>query len=220
MANDSAAGGGLFGLFPQNTNTYALNYLSDKYGQAFSYLGPWGDSMTGTRSFLASCDTLPGQRILVQVKDFKDKDNRVVLDNYLACRYAEDTVDFIRACAKDTLGAVNVYYEPALLPLSADLPADATFERFLSEGGTYLSMTVEVKASAWQNEEQARAFAERVANTGVSGSLNLIAVKDEQFGTLTWDQLKDKIALRDYARYALASCSEGSCRLSYREGTA
>ena len=204
MANEGAAGGGLFGLFPQNTNDYALSYLSEKYGQTFSYLGPWGDSMSGTRSFLASCEALPGQRILVQVENFRDEGSRTVRDNYLACLYA----------------SVNLFYEPALLPLAADLPADASFERFLAEGGAFLSVTMELRPSEWQNEEQARALIQRIADSGVSCSLNLIALPEEQFGTLSREELKTRISTRDFVRYAMASCSGGSCKLNFREGSA
>ena len=220
MANDGAAGGGLFGLFPQDTNDDALSYLSEKYGQTFSYLGPWGDSMSGTRSFLASCEALPGQRILVQVENFRDEGSRTVRDNYLACLYAGETEDFLRSCAQETVGSVNLFYEPALLPLAADLPADATFERFLAEGGAFLSVTMELRPSEWQNEEQARALIQRIADSGVSCSLNLIALPEEQFGTLSREELKTRISTRDFVRYAMASCSGGSCKLNFREGSA
>ena len=64
------------------------------------------------------------------------------------------------------------------------------------------------------------ALIQRIADSGVSCNLNLIGVPDELFGTLSKDELSNMVAAREYARFSLASCTEGSIKLSVEEGKA
>ena len=170
--------------------------------------------------FLATCDGLPGQQILVCVENFRDKNARSVSDNVLACRYARETEDYLRRCAEDTVGGCRIFYSPAMKPLSSSLPADLSFERFLSESGATVSATFEFRASDFQTEEQARALAQRIADSGVRANLTFVAFPDELYGTLNAEQLRSRVATGDYVRYASAACRNGSVDLSFREGAA
>lgn len=219
MANENSTGTG-YKSAPKDTSAFALNVLKEKYGESFQYLGPWGSSMGGTQEFLASCDSLPGQRILVGVENYKDADTRSVSDNYLACRYAQETEDYLRRCAEETIGSARVFYSPAMLTLSPSLPADLSFERFLAESGVYLGAIIAVKASEFQNEEQARALIRKIADSGVECNLNIIALPDEVFDTLSEEEIGSRIRTANYVRFARASCRDGAVELKYKEGAA
>jgi hypothetical protein len=218
MANENT--GGFLNLPPKDTSEYALSALKEKYGMEFRYLSPWSSSMGKNHQFLATCDGLPGQKILVCVENFRDKNARSVSDNVLACRYAQETEDYLRGCAEDTVGSCRIFYSPAMKPLPSSLSADLSFERFLSESGVTVSATFEFKASDFQTQEQARVLAQRIADTGVRANLTFIAFPDELFGTMDTEQLKTKVATGDYVRYASAACRNGSVELSFREGAA
>ena len=218
MANDNTTGTFNLKLAPRDTAVFALDDLHARYGENFQYLGPWGSSMDGSRELLVSCDSLPGQRILVHVSNYRDTDARSVSDNYLACFYAQETEAFLKTCAEETIGSARIIYTPTMLPLPASLPANLPFDLFLSESGVFLSFTVEVKASDLQSEEQARALVQRYADSGAAFHLNIVSVPDDVFGTLSRDELFDRIDQRDYARYVIASCEDGSIRFELKEG--
>ena len=217
MASNST---GSFSIFPpRDTTEFALSVLKEKYGMEFQYLSPWNNSMGDTRRFLASCDSMPGQKILVSVENFRDKNARSVSDNVLACRYVQETEAFLRRCAEDTLGSGQVFYSPSMRVLPSSLPADLSFERFLADSGVLLPATIVLKASDFQTEDQALVLAQLIADSGVSANLNFFAVPDELYGTLDLEQLKIKIAVNDFACFASAVCRNGTVDLSFEEGT-
>ena len=219
MANDMIARTG-YKASPKDTTSFALNALQEKYGETFQYIGPWGSSLGGTQEFLASCDSLPGQRILVSVEHYKDTETRTVSDNYLACRYAQETEDYLLRCAQENLGSARVFYSPTMLTLSADLPADASFERFLAESGVYVGAIIEVKASEFRGEEQARAMIQQISGSGAECNLNIVALPDEVFGTLDRDAIRSRIRTGAYVLFAEVSNHAGTVSIDLKEGTA
>lgn len=218
MAKDNSTGYE-YKPVPKDTTEYALAAMKEKYGEEFQAIGPWGSVLGKDWKLLLSCESLPDQEILVVVENYRDTDTRSIRDNYLACLYAQETEAFLRSCAEETIGSANVSYLPSLVPLDASLPASLPFDRFLSESGVFISAMIEVKASDFQSEEQARALIERIAESGVECNLNIIGVSDLAFGSLTEDDLKDRSASGQYSLYALAYCKDGAIELSVKEGT-
>ncbi len=218
MANDKA--GFTFGLPPLDTVDFAQAALKEKYGEEFRYLGAWGSALDDDKKFLVSCDSLPGQRILVRVSNFRDKNKRSVSDNVLTCRYAQETEDFLKNCAEETIGSARVFYEPSMQALNSSLPTDLPFERFLSESGVFLGATIEVKGSEFLTEEQARCLIQRIADSGVRCNLDIVALPDQVFGTLSRDEVRRCVKSCQYVHFAAVSCENGVIEVNFRGGYA
>ena len=76
----------------KDVNEAALEQMERRYGEKFTYEGPYGNSMGGTRQFMASCESLDGL-VLVEAENFR-KGPVTYRDNYLAVQYREETEEF------------------------------------------------------------------------------------------------------------------------------
>ena len=165
----------------QNINNAALEYMEQKYGEKFEYFAPYGDSFTGTREFVARCDNLPGQDVLVQIENYKH-DDRIFRDNYIAVKYRQETIDFIKDCAVEQFGEAEVFYDVARDGQSPELSANASFVEFLSDTRVSLNFSIRTKASLFTSEEQAVQLAESLAVHGTHYITVLASVADDQYG--------------------------------------
>ena len=197
----------------KDVNTLALEYLEEKYGEPFEYSAPAGDSMTGTRSFLARCDSLP-EAVFVEVENYRE-DDRVFLDNYIAVKYKQETVDFLRDCAVSEFGEANVFYEVKQSGLSASLPADAGFTDFLSDGGVPLIATIEVKDDGTDYKGAAEKMAQRIAETGAQFRVILAVVAPDEFGVYDEDELGDKMVMGETVDSARLIHTDGSVQVTW-----
>lgn len=185
----------------QNVNSAALEYMEQKYGEKFEYAGPWGDSLSGTHELFVKCASLPEQKILVQVENYKQAD-KVFRDNYLAVKYQPETMEFIDDCAIKVFGQATIFYDVADDGLSPDLPANALFEEFLADAGVPLVIMVEAKTSNFSVDEQAEDLAKLIAANGTSFYLSVVIVDDSAYGTYDRKALNEQIALRQFVRCA------------------
>lgn len=201
-----------------NINEEGLAYMEQKYGEKFEYDGPWGNSMTGTHEFLVQCDSLPGESIVVEIENYK-QDNKIFRDNYLAVKYREDTINFIRDCANQVLGETTVFYRESCIGLSPYLPATATFEEYLADTSGYIGASIEVKASAFVSREQVEKIAEPIASTCKADlMIRIIFVEDYKYGTLDMDTLGDELVFNKYVHcMRIERLDDGSIKIDWRE---
>lgn len=176
----------------KGVNEAALAQMERKYGEKFTYAGPYGDSMSGTRQFMASCASLDGL-VLVEAENFR-KGPVTYRDNYLAVRYRAETETFLRGCAEAEFGEAKVTYEVRPLALSEDLPANADLEQYLMEGGVPLSFIIEVKEGDFTAEDQVLHTAERIAGSGAQFYMTLMVMEKEDYGTMDRKELNSAIS--------------------------
>ena len=200
----------------KNINEVALERMELKYGEKFTYEGPFGDSMSGTRQFLASCASLD-ELVLVEVENFR-KGSAVYRDNYLAVRYREETEAFLRQCAEKEFGEVKISYIVRRVALSENLAADATFEEYLAEGGVPLSIMVGVKESGYASEEQVRQMTERIGASGVEFYMTFLVLVDGKFDALDASELEQTESEKNYVRCAAINDLGGSVQIRWLEG--
>lgn len=174
-----------------NINQVALEYVSEKYDDKCTYAAPWGNSMSGTREFIASCNTL-GNSILIQIEDFKT-DNYIIRDNYLAVKYETETKNIIENAFKENLASVNVFYTASKYDVN-DFDDDISFNEYIEKNKNTISPMVELKASEYSHEVVEN-IAVDLSNTFGSISFAIVVVKDDIFGTLDSDELNDLVAL-------------------------
>lgn len=172
----------------QNANELALLHMQEKYGEEFTYGAPWGNSMTGTREFLAFCNSLPGKPVLVQIEDFKS-DTPVYKDNYLEVKYQQDVQDYFKNIAADVFSDAIVHYEPSRLSVSDNLTKDTSFAAFYGDSTTFLVVYVEVNETNYSSEAQFADFFSRLAGSEGDVMVSVIVVKDEVYGTLKQSDL-------------------------------
>jgi hypothetical protein len=200
--------------FGPGTNEAALEYMENKYGEKFEYSAPWGNSMSGTHEFLVTCKSLPDQKILVAVENHTRND-KVFLDNYLAVKYHDDTVDFLSDRANQVFGEATVFYDVAYHALSPGLPADAAFDEFLTDARLYLITFVEVKASDFASEEQAEKLAESIASSGAHFFIKLVIVNDSDYGKYDGETLEDKIFKNEFDVLGIAKEYGGEIKIEW-----
>ena len=196
-------------------NELALAYLEEKYGEPFYYSAPYGDSMTGTRSLLVTCNSLPNQQILVQIEGYKTND-KVFLDNYLAVKYQSETLDFLQAYATEFYPSTNIFYNAPVVCQSANLSATSSFEEFLADGRAELIVMLEVKASEFTGTEALDEIVAKITESCNHMTLTLIVVDDSIFGTLDRSELNNRIAHRDYVAMAKAYIDQDGVEIKWR----
>lgn len=174
-------------------NDVALAYMEQKYGEKFEYAAPWGDSMSGIREFLARCDSLQDQDILVQIENYR-QDDKIFRDNYLAVKYRESTIAFFRDCAEKIFGEATIFYEVSKDGLSTDLLATATLDDFLADTRVPLVIMAEIKRSNFESRERAEEAAKLIATCGANFYLTIAVVEDDDYGTYNRDTLNEQIA--------------------------
>ena len=109
-----------------NVNELALEYMEQKYGEKFEYSAPVGASYTGTRSFLATCESFGDKKILVQIENYKDRENRVIRDNYIAVKYEDKVREFFKQISDEEFGASEIFYNASGRVLSSELSSSAS----------------------------------------------------------------------------------------------
>lgn len=171
-----------------STNDLALAYLEEKYGETFTYAAPWGNSMTGNREFLTTCDSLPGQAVLVQVENFKD-DEPTYKDNYLEVKYLIDTTEYFRDAAAEVFGDAIVHYEASKLSLSSDLSKYTPFDSFYQHPTTYMVVYLEIKQSNYTSPDQFALLFSKLKESQGQIKVRVIVVKDDIYGTLDTNAL-------------------------------
>ena len=186
----------------QDINDVALTYMEQKYGEKFEYAAPQSDVLAGTHEFWATCDSLPGRKVIVQIENYRSDTNKIFRDNYIAIKYEDESAEFFRNCATNVFGEAEVFYEVANGGQSAELPADATLEEYLADTRVPFVIMIEVKESDFLSKEQAGQVGESIAESGADFFLTLVVVEDSVYGTFTRKTLNEQIPLRQFIECA------------------
>lgn len=192
----------MFNKPKENVNDLALKYLEHKYNESFEYKQPAGNSMTGTRNFIASCSGHGD--VLVQVDNFKDSGNRVFRDNHIAVKYEEKTRDFIKEIFDKEFTESKVFYSAAEKVLSEDLPGGATFEQFLADPESHISAVIAVKSNEYSGNDQFKAIAEKVSTSCAASWIgcHIHVVDDSEFDNFNKDTHEATVLAGKYTKYA------------------
>jgi len=177
----------------QSITESALEYMEKKYGEEFEYVAPWGNSLSGTHELLVSCASQPNQDILVQIENYKQND-KIYMDNFIAVKYRNATIDFIQDCAVSEFESATVFYEVSESVLSPDLSSDATFNDFLENTQEPFVIMIEIKESDFSSEEQARKVAELIAEQVKQYYFTIVVVDDSVYGTFDRDSLNKHVS--------------------------
>lgn len=161
----------MFNMHQQNVSDLALEKLERKYGEKFEFQQMCGNSMTGTRNFIASCSE--HGRILVQIDNFRDEEARVFRDNHIAVKYENETRNYIKDTIEKQFKESRVLYTAAQKALSEDIPADATFEEYLAESEAYISASAAVKSSDYSDNGQLKKVGEVLIRSFFADRINI-----------------------------------------------
>ena len=199
-----------------SVNKVALLHMEEKYGEPFEFVRVWGDSMSGTRQFMAKCDSLPGEEILVQIENYRDE-NKIYRDNYLAVKYREETIAFIRDCAMKEFDDVNIYYEAAPDGQSPELTAATSFEGFMSDTRVPINIMLEVKDRSFSSKAQAEKVAGLIAESVACYYLTIAVVENSLFGTFDNDALEDELVFGRFVYCAKITRLDGNIKVKWLE---
>ena len=180
-------------LTRENVNELALEYLEQKYGEKFEYSAPAGSSYTGTRTFLATCESFGDYRILVQIENFRDKENRVIRDNYIAVKYKDEVEEFFKQAADEVFGSSKVFCNATGRTLPPELPANASLEEYFSCREGVVSGVIALPESGYKNAEQLSLLADKISDAFSFDELSVLimVVDNDTFESADEDELRD-----------------------------
>lgn len=204
----------------QDVNELALEYMEQKYGEKFEYYAPAGMSYTGTRNFLAKCETFGDKSVHVQIDDFRTE-NRKFRDDYIALKYADQLFDYIEQTAKkqfDEAKVVSCWGTGNAL--SPDLPADATFEEYMLDPEGRLVANIVVKKSDYKSRKQLAQILETVAANNAAGSTEfmIMVIDDSKYKGCTIDEARTYYNLKDYYAMGVLLRGDGDTSINYFGG--
>jgi len=183
----------------QDVNTIAIKRMEKKYGEKFTYSQPWGNSLSGTRRFLVTCDSLPGKQVLVEIENYREED-KIFRDNYLAVKYEDETVAFFKGFVDQVFGESVAFYTAAYKGLSPELTADASLEDFLADSRSLITVRIAIKESKYTSKEQLNVVADSIVSVCNADSIGVIimVVKDDRYDGLDKDAFGDYVVFRDF----------------------
>lgn len=177
----------------QSVNEMALEFLEQKYGEKFEYSAPAGSSYSGTRTFLATCESFGDRRVLVQVENFRDSENSVVLDNYIAIKYEDKVIETFKKAADEEFGTSRIFYTASGRVLSSELPSDASFEEYLDCKDGLINPYIILPESSHKSVEQLKSLSDKISNTFSVDSLSvsLLVLDDDTFKSADEKKVQD-----------------------------
>lgn len=193
-----------------------LKYMQEKYGEEFTHVAPYGDSMSGTKEFLVTCASLPGEEILVQIENYRT-DDPVFRDNYLAVKYQSQVIDMLKKSAATQGANVNVHYEARKDGQSENLPITATFEDFLLDGRAEAIAAIEIKASEYVDRNQIEQFCQNCAANNSNMYLLVVVVHDEVFGSMSRSELDSFVSTGKCVTSMSAYIREGTVKFDWHD---
>lgn len=176
----------------QNVNEIALEYLEEKYGEKFEYCAPAGSSYTGTRTFLATCESFGDYRVLVQIENFRDRENMVIRDNYIAVKYKDEVEEFFKQAADEVFGSSKVFCHVTGRTLPPELPSNASLEEYFSCKEGIMTGVIALPESGYKNDEQLRLLADKISDTLSCDEISVLimVVDDDTFKSADEDELR------------------------------
>ena len=199
----------------QNATEQALKYLEEKYSETFTYAAPYKNDMFGSKEFFVTCKSLPGQRVWVQVEDPHAK-NKVFRDNYLAVKYEQQTIDYVKELVTAHYPSVNIFYEANTKGL--DLPVDADFSQYLREGSAKLIVMLELKESEFVGPEPFEQIAAEIEKTCNYITLTMIVTSDDVYGTMDRGELNDCLSVDDCVMWGKVRLMDGQLYTEWQGG--
>ena len=202
-----------------NVNELALEYMEQKYGEKFEYKAPTGSSYTGNRTFLATCESFGDQTVVVQVVNYKT-DERQFRDNYLEIKYADRMFDYLSQIVNNQFGESKIYYGTVGRPLSADLPANATFEEYIMDPSGTINAIFVVKKSDYKDMNQLSEIMETITSDCAAGrmSIVLLVIEDSKYIDCTLSKARDYSIRENYFAKGEILRGDGDTDIDYYGG--
>lgn len=199
----------------QSVNELALEYLEEKYGEKFEYCAPAGSSYTGTRTFLATCESFGDYRVLVQIENFRDRENMVIRDNYIAVKYADKVGEFFSQIADEEFGSSKVFYHSTGRTLPPELPNNASLEEYFSCREGVVAGLIALPESAYKNDEQLSLLADKISDTFSFDELSVLimVVDNDTFKSADEDELRDIFGSKSSVEQVRLNRYNGNTRL-------
>ena len=189
-----------------NINAIGIRYVEDKYNDNCKYVGPYGDSMTGTREILVKCNKLE-KNIVVKIENYKHKLQRKFSDSYLSVKYENDTILLIEELvAKAGLGESIIFLDSSK-KVSA-LNANISFEKFIKSSKIKYSFIVEIKKSKFLGEEQIEKLKNLLVENNFQFSSVIAIVDDTKFGLYNESKLGELLVKEEISSYRIKNINK------------
>ncbi len=200
----------------QDVNEWALEYLEQKYGEKFEYAAPAGASYTGARSFLATCESFGERKVLVQVDNYKDENNRVIRDNYMAIKYEQEVKDEFTQIANEEFGDSKVFYAASGRVLAAELSSNMSFEDYLKCSDGLISAIVSLPEKGYKGAEQFTALSDRISSRFGCDELSIliIVVSNAEFEITDEELLRNMFSLKSGVAHSRITRYNGEVKLN------
>lgn len=194
----------------------ALNHLEQRYGGSFEFYRDTGSSFNH-----------PGERRMLFRRPSSDEDIFVsarrgddgfeISDNYVAVKYREDTINFVKSIADEIFGSSAVFYTVPNRSFSQELTAESTFEEYIVKSP--FSAFVTVSAENF-DEQSVKVFATRFQEENVRATFNLMVLSADSEHlpeTITHPEADGLRSQGDFSYWAFIRVNENEVVINRRE---
>lgn len=182
---------------PKNVIDEALDYLEQKYGISFQYSAPYGDSLSGDKSFHAIAGDLGEEDpVVVKILNYKTE-AWTVQDNYYNIKFRDQIRSYLQETAESIWGTAYVLHKTNRVTVQGDLSGNATFEEWLREAKSTIEFNLIVPESAFQDELQIQTYARQLATDGLYYNGHVVVAPDEIAASMDNEAFSDFYASKD-----------------------
>lgn len=202
----------------KNVNDLAVDYMTKKYGEEFTYSGAFGTDYAtpGIHKLLVKCASFDGD-ILVQAEKDGKGNWTVFSDNYIAHKYKDEMKTTLRELASACWAEVKVVYSVETRTLNPQLPADADFDTYVRDAGTLTYASVVVPSSDPLDPQIVDGFARQLSQRVPNGDVWLVALTPNDYKRID-EETTSWISGADGYRYrANIHIREGVARVNQKE---
>lgn len=197
-----------------SVNGQALEYMKEKYGEEFYFYSPWGNSMSGMRQFLAVCDSMPDQPVLVQIDNYKTED-KVFSDNYPVVKYQQEISDYLKEKFSSYYSKMDVLYLPSKQALSPSLAANADLEATLADENCTIVAYIVMGADEFQSRDQIEELAGSFTECAGSMQLILLFLSEENRSFSDVEELRAIVKSGSFEYYACINRNDNKVSIKW-----
>jgi hypothetical protein len=167
---------------------------------------------------LVKCNSFPGKEIKVHIEDY-EAEELIFSDNYLAFKYEEESIEFFINLTKQVFNEAKIVYEVSSAELSPEMPVDASFIEYLSDGTHDYGADIILNEMDTPSQEQMEHLALLLSDKVPRYSIRIIVVNDEDYAMInSRDDVSKLLYPKKYILYVVVQKpSNGEVSITWNE---
>lgn len=156
----------------------------------------------------------------MQITNYRNEEDREILDNYIAIKYEDEVRAFLTKSANDVFGSSRVFYAASGRVLSPDLTRNATLSEYYNCRDGLICAVIALKDIGYEYPEQITTLAEEISNTLLCDEISilLIVVDNDTFESADESKLRNLFLTKSGIAQASLQRHNGETKLEFQEG--